>query len=86
MGGGVRMEAAISFFVTVMAGMVFHLVCKFSELHFTSMTFLFGINSRRMLLTCPILPLRLAFYEVKRDKIAEKTFNLSHFAFTACIL
>ncbi len=53
---------------------------KISELHFTSVTFLFGANSRRMLLTCPILPPRLAFYEVKWDKTVENIFDLSHFA------
>ncbi len=44
------------------------------------MTFLFGINSRRVLLTCPILPPQLAFSEVKWDKIVENIFDFSHFA------
>ncbi len=30
-GGGVGMEVAISFFVTVMAGVVCHLVCKWLD-------------------------------------------------------
>ena len=30
-GGGVWMEAVISFFVTVMAGVVCHLVCKWLD-------------------------------------------------------
>ncbi len=52
---------------------------KISELHFTFVTFLFGTSSRRMLLIYPIFPLRLAFFKVKWDKSAVKTFNLSHF-------